>query len=57
MNKGDLSYYYPKKSLTVDCYNSKKMIKVKNPRDHALFVDGIDNLTPVFSLLSLDCWD
>lgn len=47
LKKSDLFFYNPKKSLTTDVYESCQTAYYENPRDEPLFVEGIDNLTPV----------
>jgi hypothetical protein len=49
LKKADLFFYNPLKCISTGAYKSNKPILKIKPRDDPLFMQGVDNLTPVKS--------
>lgn len=47
MKKCDLFFYSPKESLSTQVFDKCETMYFEDPRDQPLFMEGIDNLTPV----------
>ena len=50
IKKADLFFYHPRKSISTEIFKEGNIVVKKNPRNDSLFVEGIDNLTPVVNL-------
>ena len=43
----DLYFYNVKNSFSLKCFNNCEYLNIKEPRNYDLYLEGIDNVTPI----------